>query len=174
MTFTREQKKEAYKKLSPEVQDFIMDNETTEIIGSFLKESGLSDEQFDYADSEILYAMFGLQTLTVAIDNIAKLSNKNRDELSGLKENLENSIFDKIVALGGNKNKIQVESAEIQPGQNPPQNNVGSDFEQIILNQARAMQPAIPPENLPTSPEPQPKAINDYKSGDDPYREPIL
>lgn len=67
---------------------------------------------------------------------------------------------------------------------------VGQSFEQIILNQARAMQPARPadggimnhearimnekkepPNNLPIGDESKP--IHDYKSGDDPYREPV-
>ena len=96
MIFTREQRNTAYKKLSPEVQDFIMDNETTELIGHYLIEAGLSEDQLDSADSEILYALFGLQTLAETIANIAKFSNKNVNDLSKLKNNLENNIFSKI------------------------------------------------------------------------------
>lgn len=96
MKFTKEQKNTAYKKLSPEVQDFIMSNETTELIASYLKDINLSEEQIDLADSEILYAMFGLQTISDAINNIAKLSNKNVNDISRLKANLENNIFRKI------------------------------------------------------------------------------
>lgn len=96
MTFTKEQKKEAYVKLSPEVQSFIMDSETAELITNYLKETGLTPEQSNSADSEILYAMYGLQTLSEAIANIAKLNNKNINNLSKLKTNLENNIFSKI------------------------------------------------------------------------------
>src|SRR3989338_3828920 len=96
MTLTLAQKKEAYRKLPPEVQNFIMDSETTDIISSDLNEIGLTTEQSDSADSEILYAMYGLQTLNTAIDNISKLSNKKRDSLSMLESNLKFDIFDKI------------------------------------------------------------------------------
>lgn len=95
MAFTREQKKEAYEKLSPEVQDFIMDNETTELISGYLKESNLTGEQIDLADTEILCALFGLQTLSEAINNIA-ISNGNPQSFSTLKTNLEENIFSKI------------------------------------------------------------------------------
>jgi hypothetical protein len=132
MTFTREQIQNAYKKLPPEVQSFIMDTDTTELIEKYLKEVGLSEEQSNMADSEILYAMFGLQTLSVAIENIAKLSNKSIDSLSGLKAKLSNSVFNHIP-----------QRTEVNPRETP-QSNIGISFEKIILNQAKAMQPARP------------------------------
>lgn len=166
MKFSREQKKEAYKKLSPEVQDFVMSNETTELIENYLKEAGLSEEQSISADSEILYAMYGLQTLSEAIDNIAKSSGKNINDLSKLKTDLDNNIF---------RNIPQEKSTS----------NIGNSFEQIILNQARAMQPAREagssqqqvvsskvPENLPVEQE-KPKVIHNYIGESDPYREPL-
>lgn len=96
MKFTKEQKRLAYRKLPTEVQNFIMDPESSEIILNHLKETGLSPELSDSADSEILYATYGLQTLDDAIANIAKLSNKNMNDFSKLKVNLENNIFSKI------------------------------------------------------------------------------
>lgn len=168
MPFTREQKKEAYKKLPPEAQDFVMSNETTELIENLLKEAGLSEEQNVSADTEILYALYGLQPLAVAIANIANLSNKNVDDFSKLKSNLENNIFNKIP-----KNTEQ----NIEVEEKPVQNNIGEDFEQIILNQAKAMQPArSAPENLPTGEQKQeekPKVVHNYTGESDPYREPL-
>src|SRR3989344_4987671 len=96
MVFTLSQKKTAYKKLSKDVQDFIMDSETTDLIEKYLVEVGLSAEQSDSADTEILNAMYGLQTFSEAMANIAKLSNKKVEELSKLRTNLENNIFSKI------------------------------------------------------------------------------
>lgn len=101
MIFTREQKKQAYERLSPEVQDLIMDNETTELIAKYLNEVSLYPEQIDPADSEIFYAMHGLQTLTQAINNIAIISNKSVESLTGLKSKLEDRIFSKIREYGG-------------------------------------------------------------------------
>src|SRR3989344_2518608 len=96
MVFTLSQKKTAYKKLSKDVQDFIMDSETTDLIEKYLVEVGLSAEQPDSADTEILNAMYGLQTFSEAMANIAKLSNKKVEELSKLRADLENNIFSKI------------------------------------------------------------------------------
>jgi hypothetical protein len=96
MIFTIEQKKEAYKKLPVEVQSFIMDPETNEIIEVSLQEAGLNETQLTEAYSEILYSMYGLQTLAETMANIAKLSNKNINDLTKLRTNLEDNIFSKI------------------------------------------------------------------------------
>ncbi len=98
MTFTRTQRQEAYKKLSPEVQSFIMDNETTDLIENYLTQAGFSEDQSNLADSEILYAMYGLQTLSDAMKNIAKIVNKSVDDLFSLQTNLDAGIFRKIEA----------------------------------------------------------------------------
>lgn len=185
MTFTNTQIREAYKKLSPEVQNFIMDNETTDLITNHLGMAGLSEEQSTLADSEILYAMLGLQTLPDAISNIAKLSNKSLESLHRLKIDLENNIFVKIpISTLTQSKKEEPEQRSAKP------NNIGQSFEQIILNQARAMQKAVPPNNLPIETEietpiqrpiereevPQPNQnheVHNYSSGNDPYREPV-
>ena len=96
MNITKEQKREAYQKLSPEAQNFVMDNETTDLIASFLKETDLTEEQKDSADSEILYAMLGLQTLPDAIENIAKSAGKDPFTFFKLKEKLDEQIFSNI------------------------------------------------------------------------------
>lgn len=97
MKFTREQKRIAYKNLPSEVQNFIMDNETTGLVAGYLGELGLSEEQSNLADSEILYAMFGLQTLTEAIASIAKLIGKKEGDLYKLETDLGENIFSKII-----------------------------------------------------------------------------
>lgn len=100
MSFTHTQRQKAYKELPEEVQDFIMSNETTEFITTVLKESNLTEEQDDQADSEILYAMLGLQTLDTAIENIARVSGKKVEELDGLKKRFEDEVFSKYPELG--------------------------------------------------------------------------
>lgn len=147
-----------------------MSNETTDLINDFLNEVGLSEDQNNSADSEIFNAMLGLQTFSETMENISKLSNKSREELSGLKEKLETNIFDKIAGINvGEESQAEHEDFQVS-------NGVGQSFEQIILNQARAMQPAREaPANLPTNElraEEKPKAIHNY-IGSDPYREPI-
>ncbi len=176
MTFTREQKKQAYEKLSPEVQDFVMSNETTELIGKLLRESGLSEDEEISADSEILYSLYGLQPLSIAIENIAKLSNRNLDNLSNLKMKLEDNVFGKIPqqkeADGVSVQKSTQQPTIPQPPKpEQPRSRIAPvGFEEAILNQVRAMRVATPPpSNLPTAPE---HNVHDYKQGADPYREP--
>lgn len=96
MTFTTQQIKSAYKNLTGEVKDLIGSNETTEFISTNLVEAGLSGEQADMADSEILYAMYGLQSLDSAINNIAKINSKKPGELTDLTAKLQYKIFSKI------------------------------------------------------------------------------
>ena len=182
MTSTPEQRRTAYKKLSPEVQSFIMDNEITEIISSYLEETGLSEDENNLADSEILNAMFGLQTLSDAINNIANLSSKDLGSLSELRKNLEDNIFTEL-------NKIKSNSKEESRGnQNRKEENkdfAPNSYEQILINQAKAMRPVgITPDNLPTE---ESRSLNPESSrkeekgvihnsigytGSDPYREP--
>lgn len=193
MPFSREQVKNAYLKLSPEVYDFVTSNDTTELISNYLTNSGIVMNTLDSADSEIFYATLGLQTLSDAISNIAQMSGKSVDELSGLKEKLDEEIFSKIAefeSLSKETEPKEPENANEKPVL--PQNKVGESFEQIILNQARAMQPARPanetgrsmnyesgimvenkniPENLPT--ENKPHDTHNYPKGEDPYREPL-
>ncbi|MBI2086788.1 MAG: hypothetical protein HYT69_01290 [Candidatus Zambryskibacteria bacterium] len=100
MTYSREQQQAAYKKLPEEAQNFIMSNETTEFISANLEKYGLPEEQINLADSEILYAMYGLQTLDTAIQKIAEISGEKNEELSSLKADLQENIFSKYKELG--------------------------------------------------------------------------
>ena len=149
-----------------------MSNETTETISNLLKQSGLSGEQAISADSEVLYALYGLQTIPTTIANIAKSANKDVNTFSKLKTDLENKVFNNIPK--------GAEKIGESPSQNQPQSSVGTSFEQIILNQAKAMRPAMPagevPHNLPgaeQSEQEKPGAIHNYIEKSDPYREPL-
>ena len=117
MTFTSYQSRIAYKKLPLDVQNLIMDNETTEFITNALKEIGLNEEQANLADSEILYAMYCLQGLTETIDNVAKLSGKSVNDLSKLKSKLQDQIFSKYTIERGEF--IQANKAELEKNVTP-------------------------------------------------------
>lgn len=145
MTFTRIQKREAYKKLSKEEQDFVMSTEALDEIESFLAEAGLSEEDQVSADNEIFCTMIGLQSLSEAIANIAKNTNKNISDLSNLRSELEETIFDEIYKIQKNAPSGPtdfVEAKEETETKIQKESSVGQSFEQIILNQAKAMQPA--------------------------------
>lgn len=112
MSFNLQQKKVAFEKLSPSEQTFVMDNDTTEQIAEYLKQSGLDVKQINLADSEVLNAMYGLQTLDAAIENITKVSKKSGDELTILKSKLEENIFSKIQSANSGSKKTDVISAK--------------------------------------------------------------
>lgn len=183
---TKEQRKNAYSNLSDEAQFFIMSNETTDLISTALQESGFSEEQADQADSEILYAMYGLQSLDDAMKNIASLSQKPVESLAPLKSKLKENIFDKLEEIkktseprkeSSSTNLPMVEAGEVahevphveMPNQEAGIKNQGVDQE-ASMEKAEAAPTAQPTE--PLKPEAKPPA-NHYPGGKDPYREPI-
>lgn len=190
MTFTLTQKKEAYQKLSPEVQDFVMSNETAEFITAALSEAGLSGKQADLADSEILYAMYGLQTLDTAMNKISKLSGKKIEELSEFKSKLQENIFSKYKELGvvqeiapakeeptvitqeaktelSHTNLPMIEEGEVAHDVPHVEEKVVSSKQQVVREEPmqKAVQTTPPAQKTPPS--------THYPGGVDPYREPL-
>ncbi len=110
---------------------------------------------------------------------IKKELGMDANDTTWIAEDVEKNIFSKVSdELNAIENQIEENEKEnVGEKETEPQSSgVGGSFEQIILNQARAMQPAIPPENLPTGEqkqnEPPQTAVPDYR-GSDPYREPV-
>lgn len=194
MTFTQQQIKAAYKRLLPEVQDLIMSNETTELITTSLKEVGLSEEQANLADSEILYALYCLQSLGDAINNIAKLSNKNSNDLSKLKSVIQDNILSKYKInikdfIESNKTSVATAQPSIEKAsvpEIPPTNLPMVEKGEVAHEVPHVEQPVItpttpipPPSTTPPQPQTklEPKAsLPDYRypGGKDPYREPLV
>lgn len=172
--YTREQRQSAYKKLPSEVQEIIMSNETTELITTLLKEIILSDEQINLADSEILYSMFCLQSLDDAINNIAKLSNKNVNDLDKIKSTLQSEIFSKYEIdidnfIKSNQNETaNVSVPEIAPN-NLPMVEEGEVVHSVphVETKTETPQPTIREDKV---------SLPDYRyqDGKDPYREPLV
>lgn len=203
MTYTNAQLKEAGQQLSPEAKDFATSSEVAEIISTHLKESGFSGEQADDADSEILYALLGLQTLDDSMKNIASVVKKPVEELNPLKSKLRTDIFDKLTEIelahpkkdvAEKKPVVQTTSLipEIAPEIHPmiEPGEVARD----IPHKEQALTPVVPPSPIekqapvsvpaptPVSTSPvaqttqKPKAPtpnSTYSGGVDPYREPI-
>jgi len=155
-----------------------MSLEITEIVGSLLDKVGLTSEQKNLADSEILSAMLGLQTLESAIKNISQISGKSADELSVLQKELQERVFDVFEKM---RSMIEIEKT-------PPEQKIKSSAETL---------PEIPPEDLPTvtpgetahdveikpttddqqqttrTESPKSQTPTYYPQGQDPYREPV-
>ncbi|MFZ2523598.1 MAG: hypothetical protein WAW92_04405 [Minisyncoccia bacterium] len=110
MIFTKEQIREAYQKLDSSTVNFISDYEVIDEIDEILGQVGLSELVFDLANSQILYAVYNLQTLDEAISYIADISGKSADELTILHNNLQREIFDKIPSVTENEEVLSVGS----------------------------------------------------------------
>ncbi len=165
MILTPQQIREAYKRLPAEIQSLVMDIETTDLIANKLKEVGLNEGLVNLADSEILYAMYMLQTLDTAIENIAKLSGRQTSEFSGLKSKLEEKIFSKYKDL----------KMEATPTQDThPATVPGETVHEVphVDGPLSAPAPLTPPPPVVTEEPPKPVRPQ-YSGGQDPYREPL-
>lgn len=195
MGYTKEKIRLSYEKLSPEIKNFIMSNDVLETIETHLKNAGLNENEAEQADSEIFYTLLGLQGPDVAIKNISTICRKEPGSFQSLKENLMADIFSKVSSELFYEWKNSDSENDYQ---GVTKNSIGQSFERIILNQARAMQPARlasesvaggpareagsgsqqpasssrVPDNLPTEDLKPKPAIPNY-SGQDPYREPV-
>ena len=183
----RKQIQESYRKLSPAVQDFVMSNETTDLISSYLEKYDLTEDQKNTADSEILCLMLGLQTLDQSINNIAKYCNKNPSDFDNLKTNVQNGILDEIKKLKAGEG-LREYSQENTVETKETEKFAPNSYEQILMNQAKAMRPVgveiegsmnyesrimnkNVPDNLPTG-EIHHHSLDNYGQNKDPYREP--
>lgn len=174
--------------LPDEVRYFISDPDTTSIIEGLLNSNNINGDNAEQADTEILYCLWGLQSLTAAIENIAKITNRRVSEFDQLQADIESKILSKLSEI-----KKQNEGKPIVRNTQPvAPNRVGDSFERTILNQAMAMRRVgEAPANLPTSPNTpkfgprneenraqpaqnnQQNPIHNYVPGSDPYREPV-
>jgi len=209
MDLTNQQYRDLYKKLPTQKRVILASLELSEIIDNITKRNNLDKRQYEIAVKAVVDFLVGTNnkegiraTLAndIGVDNISSQKIFNDIE-SRILNNLDNLYAEIIQNIDREEAEIteKIEGAQklqvpqtqtviptqqsnqtrVQPKENQTQNRVGTDFEQIILNQARAMQPARPagevPHNLPTN-EPQeekPKAIHNYIGESDPYREPI-
>lgn len=196
MPFNNEQKKKAYKRLPPDIQDLVMDNETTELIQKLLQKTGLEEKFIDSADNEILYAMYCLQSLDDAIKNIAILNGKNTDSLSELKSILQTKIFsqykidiEEFIKINKNElsqtpprtEKLLVETAittEVAhnvPHQEPTTDNQQSTANAQLENSEKEIIEEKPKQEIDPVEAPAQKTppSQHYPGGVDPYREPV-
>ncbi len=152
---------------------------------------GLAQEKISLLKNEVLFVLIGMEPRKDFVQNIKNNVWLDQNVAQWLAEDIEKNIFSKVKDELDEMER-QIESAE----ESTATKNVGNDFEQIIANQAKAMQPARDaitseagrptqnknengtgrpvyeaPDNLPTEEE-KPRVIHNY-IGSDPYREPI-
>ncbi len=145
---------------------------------------GLSEEQSAHLENEIFFVILGMEPPKDFSENIKSELGLDENTARRIADSVNGSVFSRVMSdLKEYWN--QIDKTEVKQER---QSNVGSDFEQTILNQARAMQLAKPadsgvtsseirgtidqtPPNLPIEPVVEHK-IHDYTSTD-PYREPV-
>lgn len=148
----------------------------------------LNEEKNTLLENEIFLILLGFEPVKDFEENIKQGLNIEPLVLSQIVNEVNQKIFFEVYG------ELDYIDKEITKKDGVKKNNIGSSFEQIILNQAIAMQPAREeggrdmsketrdmiknqiPENLPVEEkigESEPKNIHNYESGRDPYREPL-
>src|SRR3989344_6821190 len=172
--------KQKYQSADAKIKKIIFSEEfgrKLEVIG---ESNGLNREQINLIANEVVMVLLEINNQKIFVENIEKL-----DIGKNISEKISKEITDQILI----KEVLQTYSP--QP-KKETRNNVVNSFEQIILNQAKAMKPARPadesdrvtsyevrdtsikeekPVNLPTENN-EPKKVHDYPPNNDPYREP--
>lgn len=189
MTIDFEKVAEAIEKNPQEIKDLMFSTELGEKIMDIAEKNNLDEDTGLKFVDEIGYVILDLKPKSVFFDSLVEIGIEKSVAMTVTRE-VENKIFTELDKI---KSKV-TPNINISISKSAQQ-NVGQSFEQIILNQARAMQPAREssqvPANLPIEKESempiqrpierekdsiqptQNREVHNYSSGNDPYREPI-
>jgi len=176
---------------SPEIKELMFSADLGDKIGEILEKYSLEEESAFAVFDEISYVILGLKQRSTFFSSLVEIGIE-KIIAQKIASETENKIFvalDKIkkdpLIENSNEKKIEtLKKPEKTVEEEEVSNGVGQSFEQIILNQAKAMQPAQVPTNLPTAEAGEKKVgvtenpgnkntIRNYTSTTDPYREPI-
>lgn len=147
---------------------------------------GFDDSKYISFENEIFLVLLCFEPRNDLKENLKSELGTDNGTSEQLVKNVNDIIFSKVAnELSNVEKEIEENEKKEQPQQS--QNGVGQSFEQIILNQARAMQPARPkdetsgivnkeygikeekPVNLPTGPQAQPQPsvqVPNYSTGE--------
>jgi hypothetical protein len=188
--------KERLNILSPKLRTFILDEKWRSEAEKIGKQFNFDEEKYAAFENEIFFVLLGFEPKSNFAENIKNELQIDSNMAGWVTEDVEKNIFSKVA----NEIEITWQNTNLETDENlepsaktgetenkggkseesQMENNIGQSFEQIILNQAKAMQPARtpgdeparPPQNLPTN-KPRPEIVHDYTTGSDPYREPL-
>lgn len=171
--------KERIKILPEELRDFVLDESWRGNARKISEEFSLGEEKYASFENEIFLTLLCFEPRKNFAENIKNELELDSNTIGWITEDVEKEIFSQVSGeLDAIENQVEENENQAEPIQNK-QNNVGQSFEQIILNQTKAMMPARPagevPNNLPTAKpatQTEQAKVPDY-SGSDPYREPI-
>ena len=189
--------KERIKILPEQLRSFVLDEKWRREAEKIGKQFNFDEEKYASFENEIFLVLLCFEPKTDFAENIRRELGVDSNTADIIAEEVRKNIFEQV---SDEINSMwQAEGAESTEGPEQSErteksSGVGNSFEQIILNQAKAMMPARPadgsgrvtsyevrdtnikeekPANLPTGDsEPQIK-VPDYSTGSDPYREPV-
>ncbi|OHB14889.1 MAG: hypothetical protein A2431_02920 [Candidatus Zambryskibacteria bacterium RIFOXYC1_FULL_39_10] len=169
--------KERLNLLSSELKSFVLNENWRKDAENTGKKYNLNEEKYASLENEIFFVLLCFEPKSDFVENIKRELEIDSNMAGWIAEDVNKNIFsqvekeiDQMWASGSTDVERETETSEEKNT-----NNIGQSFEEIILNQARAMQPAreaIPPENLPIE-NSEPRAIHNYIKNNDPYREPV-
>lgn len=168
--------KERLNILSPELRAFVLDENWRRNAEKIGKQFNFDEEKYASFEDEIFLVLLCFEPKNDFAENIKRELGLDSNLAGWITEDVDKNIFSKVANEIDSMWQIEdTERNERSERTEEKSDGVGESFEQIILNQARAMREAVPA-NLPTE-NSAPKSevpkitIPDYSSGD-PYREP--
>lgn len=199
--------KNRFDELPPGLRRYISAKDWVTKISDIETKHNISDDSHIAFENEILLTLLCLEPIADLAENIKRELGIDSNMAEWVAEDVNREIFSQVsddmglMWQTGDRAESQEEVAAPE-NKNQVQNNIGESFEQIVLNQARAMQPARnalaseagrpaigaseepkvirpaerqlreAPENLPTR-QGEGVGVPDYSLGQDPYREPL-
>lgn len=161
--------KNQLEQIPDEVSSYVTNGDWADLLDSLLVKYNIEEYKKVAIENEVLLVLINLEPWRDFQTNIEREAEIDSNTAKLITEEIIKNIFQ----INSVTQSPQPEAKPQPPQQPKPQNSIGSSFEQAIVNQARAMQPAREaPSNLPTS-EQSERKIHDYKQGEDPYREPL-
>lgn len=165
-------------KLPENARDFVVKAEWTDTLKMSVSQFNLSDEREYLIEYQVLNVLIGLSPSEELAENIIRKTGIDKNIAEWITESIEKDILEPYSELFPEETVTETIDAE---------KFAPNSYEQILINQAKAMRPVgVAPSNLPTTesrslnPEAskdggaEKKAIHNYigYTGSDPYREP--
>ena len=143
--------KERIKGLPETLRVFVLDEKWRRDAEQIGKQFNLNEEKYTALENEIFMVLLCFEPQKDFRENIKNELQIDTNTVGWITEDVKKNIFSKI------SDELSAIEKQIDENEKMPQSQsgVGNEFEQIILNQAKAMKPAVPPGNLPISDEPK-------------------
>lgn len=182
----KEELKQRLDILPDDLRDFVLDENWKKSVKNISEEFGLNEEEHASLEDEVLFVLIALEPKSDFKNNIKNELQLDENTANWITEDVDSYIFSSIAKILNEIEKQGRENDKESIPTNQTKNNPNS-YEQILINQAKAMRPVgVAPSNLPTT---ESRSLNPEASkdsgveeraihhsigytGSDPYREP--